>query len=832
MARVLGNVVALRRTPESGGWLTAPAPRSAESARDRVGKHVSTTIDGVGASLGLRVTDPNRLLSVEQLLLVYMRTPDVRASIDGIARRISTWAWTIEVEMDLDDPEYDEALERATEADRFLRAPNNDGETWQEVITKLVTDLLIYEQGAIEEVYDCLVKVPVPGAKDGTTMGVPSPKATLEELVVLNGASIVPQTDEFGRVLGYAQDVFGTIGPLSNGGRMGDEGATAPRFSREQLVVFRLFPNTTGRTAPLIETLVNEVVTILRSSEHTMLAMDADEIPPGILVLTGVAGKAAEQAKADLQRLRGRDHKIRVITNPDPRGSGAQWVELRRTPKDLQLLDVMAEVRRTIWRVFGVMPVEMGATDGLPRASAQVQLDVGSSHLVEPILDQLEAKLNARVLPLLVGEDFAGRLLLRFDREAKLSPQEQQAKASALVSLVREGIITRNEARADLDQAPIDGGDEATISTTTGLTKVASLAPAEAVAAALPVAPLEVVPEEPAPGEVTAGPDEAQPFTVGRLTRLATERATVPRDDLPSDWPSASLFKGYRTLALNPLAQVVAEYTRTVEPFYNEAMDETLAIVAREYDGSMRPEEAQRALHAIDASLSKLEDRWSVATLPLYERGSKIARDSATHHAGVPVLDDYAVRGRAYGERAMHYLTAPEGLVTELRTQVAAVIGRATGEPSRSKVDEVEVRGILSKIVPGVDEGTLLEAVAAVFTANRARIENWAGRLVEMANEVFKQGMFEGIGSQPAGPTSAEEWYVEWVAVGDEAMCTTCTREGAVGFRPASALHSVPGGTTECRARCRCVLVWWTRSEVASGAAISLSGNAPGNRPL
>jgi hypothetical protein len=841
MARPLGDVVQLRRTPEAGGqWLTAKT-QAPESVRERVGRHVAATIDGT-PGLGLRVTDPYRLLTPDQLWMVYARTPDVRAAVDGIARRIATWAWTLDLEaFDGEDEadQRDEALEVVDEAERFLRAPNGNGETWQELLTKVVTDLLVYEQGVIEEVYDRLVPVTLATSPEGRPVSVktPPPNAKLEELVALNGASIGPMADDFGRIYCYQQDLWGTLNPIaSGGGRAGDPSAPAPLFSRDQIVAFSLFPNTSGRSSPLIESIVNEVITILRSSEHSMLALDADEIPPGILVLTGVAGKAAEQAKSDLQRLRGKDHKIRVITNPDPRGSGAHWVELRRTPKDLALIEVVREIRRTIWRVFGVLPVEMGDTQDMPRAVGQVQLDVSTSHLVEPILDLIEAKINARIVPLLVGEDLAGKVALRFDREAKLSPAEQLAKAQALTTCVREGILTRNEARSELDRSPVEGGDVATIAVAGGLKTVASLLePEPAPDPTLPPGfggggaedddepepEPEPEDEDEAPGEIEGG--EQADGAPGENSDEGLELARRPAwrvIETPSDWPSAAIFRGKRTVALAALADSVSRYTREIRPLYREAADEVVAAVASIYDGTLRPEGAARVMDETGKALDRLAARWSAASAPIYREVAKQSRDRAVDFTGIPVLADWSERGEAYGVRAMSYLTGPGGLLSDLRASVAAIVGSATGEPAGRAA-----RPAPSGVVPGVEEAILLAAIANMFDGQEHRIENWSGRLVELASEVLSAGMAEG--SADAG-----EWYYEWVAVGDEAMCRVCEVEGRQGFRPASALRVHPGGSTDCRARCRCVLVWWTRDEVKTGAAESLSGNAPGNRPL
>ena len=239
---------------------------------------------------------------------------------------------------------------------------------------------------------------------------------------------------------------------------------TTVKFKPDQLLYFNLYPNTTdGIGNPLLEALVNEVIALMRGSQHAMLSLDADEIPPGILVLAGISGRAAQEAKADMQRLKGQDHKIRVMTTPDPSGVGAKWLELKRTPKDIEMRQLIDDIRRAVYRVFGVQPVEMGISEGINRATAQAQLDVSSSHLVTPILELLQSKINTLVLPLLYGKEVAQHIRFRFNREARLNADDMQKLATKHQIYVRNGVMTRNEVREELGLLPIKGGDVATM---------------------------------------------------------------------------------------------------------------------------------------------------------------------------------------------------------------------------------------------------------------------------------------------------------------------------------------------------------------------------------
>ena len=188
---VAGNVVHLRvkAGPEVGGWMTVQQP-AAPSTRDRIGLHVSTTLDGL--DYGGQNLAAQRLLTDDQLQLVYQRVPDVRAALDSIVRRISTWDWYLEPAVHPTDARYKEAQVAAETARRFLAAPNNDGETWQELMTKMVTDLMVYDAGVIENVFDEVV-----------VDEKPAPGNNLQEMVALRGSEITPVIDEKGRLLAY-----------------------------------------------------------------------------------------------------------------------------------------------------------------------------------------------------------------------------------------------------------------------------------------------------------------------------------------------------------------------------------------------------------------------------------------------------------------------------------------------------------------------------------------------------------------------------------------------------------------------------------------------------
>ena len=947
-----GSVILSKPEPEAGGWLAVEQSQApVMDTRDRVGRHAANTLFGAAMTpFPEQYAAGDRLLTDQQLWMVYKRTPDVRAAVDAIVRRVATWDWIVEPTLDPSDPGYQSAMDEARQAAAFLQAPNTDGETWQELWTKIITDLMVFDSGVMECVFAGQVQ----------PNGMVEDTEDLEELVALRGSTVLPVVDQHGHVLGYRQNADNFLTPTvvpQNGEPTTDQ--IRPTFGTEQIVYLRLFPNTaTPLGTPLIETLMNEIVTMLRSSEHSMLAFDADEIPPGILVLTGIAGKAAQAAKADLQTLRGKDHKVRVITNPDPKATGANWVELRRTPKDVDFVNVVNQVRRTIWRVFGVLPVEMGASEDIPRAVGQVQLEVSGSHLINPILELLEAKINARILPLVVDDPTAmNRLRFRFDRESKLSAQDQKDVASTLVTLVREGIMTRNEARAIRGVHPIEGGDVMTLTTGQGVFPLTMVTGSGGGTSpdSPPDTPPDTPPEngggepEPGPGDVNpdepevippeprdefsravgdedptnfpkAGDDErvdlrnsqwdvfdqeyAQDlrdnyptiwdrggnvkgnaqfrdltpvvdrggrvenrteeaavrlreawgarhfqdfrlpgvvaqikwYVVGELGERGmkdlideakrkvdededrtcdhdhTEVRTVNDPTLPSSWQSPGPFSSVRTLDLVGLHDVVSDYTRIVTPLWQKARTESVAAIRSVYrPGSMSGEDAEQVLNRMNRTLDKLATEWNMGTEPLYMRAGRVGLDSARDFTGQPVLSDWRQRSLLYSAQAMSYLNTTRGLISDLRVRLTATVNALTANRARNPGETPE--GLDAEVSVTVAS----EAVEAVFIAEQFRIQNYSGKLVELANATLTDGMLEGSSAVIDGQVTAVEWFANWVFTGDQNMCVTCATLGAQDPILVSALPTVPGAATECGARCRCVLVLWTREEVDRG---------------
>ena len=837
--------------------------------RERRGKAT-----GVGGILGRLAPSSlalwQRTLTPEESWRIYRQTADVRASVDAIVRRVATWDWRMVPDLDPRDPDQEGALEECKRLATWLAVPNKDGLTWQEVWTMVLTDLLVHEAGVFEL------------AKTGRT---------LDELVPLAGPTVFPSIDLHNRVIEYVQDPLGygttqriaetypslgppgstARGPGANGGEfLGDISPTV-RFPVDDIVYLRLFPNTASPLGtPLLESLVAEVTALLLAADRAGIAFDADEVPPGLLVLSGISNEAAEAARQDFQRLKGKDRKIRMVSSSTAGMVDAKWVELRREDKAIAFLDVVKEIQRTVWRVFGVSRVEMGDTEDMPRAVGVVELDASQSHLIEPILELLEPKVNARILPYLVDKKWLGKIKFEFIRDVKETADEVKARREGNVSYVERGILTINEVRVKEGLRPFgEEGDIPLVFTASG--------PVPLKDVAFPPKPQPVPPalagggggegedgsekeptakeptaneqsgkdsgvEEPTPDEQAS--DEGAPGDAKSNARShrhgpdcgCTVSRTLGPTGLPSDWQAEGRFKGYRTLDLPALGRAIIDYEALVNPLYDAAALECSAAISDGHTpGASTPDDIQGSLRRVRTVLDTLAAEWATATRPSYEDTAVTSARQAAGWASATLtdLDEEVVRkrGQVYGEDAMRYLVQSGGLIDALRIRCEAIAIRLEGMTGSRAADpplaDFSSTELFEMLTPNSTRAEVEAAVVGGFRAEAPRIANWSGKLVELANQTMQETLDEQARRSLLDPNRDPEsdpvsWYVEWVSVGDENMCRDCRWEGRQGFRPLSSLRRVPGQTT-CRGRDRCVLSLWLKSEVDSGEAVALS---------
>jgi hypothetical protein len=308
---------------------------------------------------------------------------------------------------------------------------------------------------------------------------------------------------------------------------------------------------------------------------------------------------------------------------------------------------------------------------------------------------------------------------------------------------------------------------------------------------------------------------------------------------LPSGWQPASRFKDARVLPLVPLAELVDGYDAIATSLYERTRREVLRdATAAVADGTLDATSAAAIVSSIATSLNALAADWSRDTESKYLDAAELGYDTARGWDGAEV--DWRNTATRYHSDAMGYLVASAptaGLIATLRNELLALLIEATRRapmlPVRPTPNQphgngsmghgrgvgvAEVEGRAEKLPAAL--GAFLEGIRRVFDRSQHRISNWSGKLVELAHGVVTRSL--NVADKQAAvssPTEADPWMVEWVEVRDNATCGTCRSEGSKPWRLLSELTTMPGGATECGARCRCLLQFARKSEVDSGTA-------------
>jgi len=279
---------------------------------------------------------------------------------------------------------------------------------------------------------------------------------------------------------------------------------------------------------------------------------------------------------------------------------------------------------------------------------------------------------------------------------------------------------------------------------------------------------------------------------------------------------------------LSELGGVVSRYETTVRPLWQEAMDGFVAKVRAAYqDEKITASESARLAGDLDHALHRLSTSWDTETSQLYRDAADIGDRACEKFTGARGSITPAERGDAYASLAMAYLVGQDGPLANVRHRSLAILGKVSRSRTLSaRAAEVTVP---EGVEPGMPLDLLLAEMARAWSANEHRIANWSGKLVELGNAAMTEGMAEVNIDRKTGERA--DWMVEWVSVGDDEMCQTCRDLGSRGFVEVRSLPTIPGGKTECGARDRCVLVYWTKAEVTSGDADLLGGGNTG-RPL
>ena len=202
------------------------------------------------------------------------------------------------------------------------------------------------------------------------------------------------------------------------------------------------------------------------SSKHNVNLLQNGARPSGAVIFKPQddAGFAVNLSESQRQQL---------ITDMNNRFTGANnagrpmllegdfdWKEMGLSPKDMDFLNLKHMIATDIALCFGVPSQLVGVPDSQTYANvAEARLALYEETII-PHLRKMASDLNEWLVPL-----FDDRLTLEFDIDAIPALSERVKRTyENVTSAVREGIMSRNEARQQLGLEPVEGADDLYIS--------------------------------------------------------------------------------------------------------------------------------------------------------------------------------------------------------------------------------------------------------------------------------------------------------------------------------------------------------------------------------
>ena len=203
------------------------------------------------------------------------------------------------------------------------------------------------------------------------------------------------------------------------------------------------------------------------------------------------------------------------------------WKEMGLSPKDMDFIQLKNMSAKDIALVYGVPSQLIGIPDSQTYSNfAEAKLALYNETII-PLLDRIQGDMNEWLVPMFNEQG----LELRYDIDSIPAMAEQRKRVFESVSAgVKDGILTRNEAREQLGYEPIDGADSLMVPANLMPLNIASEETDEEDRG-------EDIPEEEVPEELQDNPFEQinNEDDLEEVLKAESDIDTVPTDSMVSE---------------------------------------------------------------------------------------------------------------------------------------------------------------------------------------------------------------------------------------------------------------------------------------------------------
>ncbi len=354
------------------------------------------------------------ILTYAEMQSYYEKDEWVRACIDEIVKN------TVKVKpyiAPIDDEEEpsEETKQHIEDIEALLADPNSKDESFESIRRKVLLDILKYDAGAMEIVYD--------------TAGKPA------ELYDLPGHLIRLNVDEHG-MFSDEEKAYGQLSSTSFGS------AKDIVWFKQNEVIYLVANPQSGSVYGLspLESLVNSVEADLNASEYNAAFFKNNAEPSGIVQVSGLSKAALKRFKIYWkQQFKGpsKAHKILALN-----AKAIDFKKISESQKDMQFMEYQKWLLQKILSVYKVKPFVLGVIDGTTgKLNSAEQWNLFKASAIDPLLSLESYLYTTKLIKAGFGYD---DIELRFK---KIDVRDDKQDAEIVERLVKVGVMTINEVR-------------------------------------------------------------------------------------------------------------------------------------------------------------------------------------------------------------------------------------------------------------------------------------------------------------------------------------------------------------------------------------------------
>jgi phage portal protein BeeE len=325
------------------------------------------------------------------------KTPFVFSVIKTLLDEITSLKWDVVAAEGIDQ---DKIKNKIKEIKDFLYNPNDNNESFRDLLRAITRDIFELDAGVIEKVYNR--------------------KGKLTQLFSVDSSTILMNPDEHGYI-GARKDYIAPItqnipihqldtyytNVLSESAayfQYNWTGGIFPvPFGKKELVYIKSNTQTDSMygTSPIM-VLYNVILTLMYATQVNLDMYVNNDLPNGILSVLG-ADKSQINATRDYfnQKILQKDefgNDRKKFFNIPITSAEAKYTNFSFNAKDMQMLEQQRWYQKLVYSVFGVTPDEMGETQNSNRSTANEQSRIFKRKALKPILTLIEYYLNTQIV--------------------------------------------------------------------------------------------------------------------------------------------------------------------------------------------------------------------------------------------------------------------------------------------------------------------------------------------------------------------------------------------------------------------------------------------------